>query len=825
MKRFHVKAVLAGLLLLLPLISSARLTPAAQAATLPAVRIFVDGRELASDVEPVIVSDRVLIPMRTVFEALGAKVEWDPALRQVIATRGGTLLALTIDSPEAQVNGLPQHLDVPPLIIQGRTMVPLRFAAEALDATVQWAPLTRSVWVWSQQAETTPATDAFRQLLTDLHWIVYSPVPPSPGSDAASQVDAIRRDLALLRGHGFDGLILRTGAGLHAGIPLLAQQMGFSATIIAIDLTLDRTGQLDAGAWRSLTSALVDRQSVIGFAVGQQGPGAEHRDDMLQEVMANLRASGRRVTTIEALSRLDDASVGSLGDWLFPIALPWDAGIREPDLAAEWVSQQVDALTRRYPGQPMLVATGFPTGDDPQASEIAQATFYKALQARGLPAAWDEAFDDSVSASLRRGLFDVDRRPKAATQLAPKPEYVLSGLAFSPYRGSQDPNRGAHVSPAQLLQRLWVIAPATRWVRTYGTTNGLERAGSLARALGLNIAMGAWLGRDRAANDREIANLVAAAKAGEVDVAVVGSEVLLRGDLTEDELLGYMDQVRKQVPDLKVTTAEVYGVLLSHPRILHAVDLVYAHIYPFWEGVPVNQAIGSVHNRYQQLVAAAGGKAVVVAETGWPSGGEPVGEAVPSPENAAAYFLSFVSWARANSVPYYYFEALDERWKAAYEGDRGANWGVWDESGQLKPGMEAVFAGAVAPDTWSDTLLVDGEGTPAITFTSVPPYGSFELLVGKVSHVVPRDYRVAVYIQVNGGWWTKPTWDEPLVVIRPDGNWSTRIVTGGNDRYATRVAAFLLPVDSNPPLRRGEVSLPPELLTAAVAHVEAVRNP
>jgi len=77
----------------------------------------------------------------------------------------------------------------------------------------------------------------------------------------------------------------------------------------------------------------------------------------------------------------------------------------------------------------------------------------------------------------------------------------------------------------------------------------------------------------------------------------------------------------------------------------------------------------------------------VLAETGWPSAGEPVRDARPSRENAAAYLERFVPWAEANSVPYLYLEAFDEGWKARSEGERGAHFGVALADGRAKPGL------------------------------------------------------------------------------------------------------------------------------------------
>jgi hypothetical protein len=75
-------------------------------------------------------------------------------------------------------------------------------------------------------------------------------------------------------------------------------------------------------------------------------------------------------------------------------------------------------------------------------------------------------------------------------------------------------------------------------------------------------------------------------------------------------------------------------------------------------------------------------------------------------------------------------------------------------------------------------------------------------------HVRPSDYKVAVYIRVGGGWWTKPTFASPLVEIRSDGSWTCDITTGGADETATEVAAFLVTNDYQPPAASGAATLP-----------------
>jgi len=396
-------------------------------------------------------------------------------------------------------------------------------------------------------------------------------------------------------------------------------------------------------------------------------------------------------------------------------------------------------------------------------------------------------------------------------------------MDFSPYVDGQDPNLGTEISEAQLTARMQIIANNTVWVRSFGCTHGLQKFGQVAHSLGLKAAVGAWLSNNLSANDQEISNLISAANAGQVDLAIVGSEVLLRNDLTESQLIGYMNQVRQQIPaNIPVATADVYGKLLEHPAVIANSDVVLPNYYPYWEGVSINTSIATLHRQHQLIVAAAQGKPVIVSETGWPSAGNVICNAVPSSANASFYFLNFSSWARANNVAYFYFTSLSETWKANYEGPQGAHWGVWDKDGVLKPGMQAVFDGQTMADNWTNAGVPGGPGSPSMEFTYLPPYGSSNNLFGQVLHVSTEDYKVAVYIYV-GGWWTKPTFANPLTNIGLDGSWECDITTGGNDVLATQIVAYLVPKNFSPPPMSGGQTLPPTLDQNAVAKTEIAR--
>ena len=111
--------------------------------------VTVDGRPLVMDVPPVAIDGRTLVPLRAIFEALGATVEWDAAANRIAGARGATVIVLHLGRTTAYIDGVSAVLDIAPRAIRGRTMVPARFVAESLGATVNWNEGTRTVEITS----------------------------------------------------------------------------------------------------------------------------------------------------------------------------------------------------------------------------------------------------------------------------------------------------------------------------------------------------------------------------------------------------------------------------------------------------------------------------------------------------------------------------------------------------------------------------------------------------------------------------------------------------------------------------------------------------
>jgi exo-beta-1,3-glucanase (GH17 family) len=261
-------------------------------------------------------------------------------------------------------------------------------------------------------------------------------------------------------------------------------------------------------------------------------------------------------------------------------------------------------------------------------------------------------------------------------------ESKIHGISFSPYVEGQGP--GTQLGEKQIRERLVFIQPYVNWVRSFSCTEGHELIPEIAAENGLETMVGVWLDDNHEHNEIEVTNAIEIAKAGHADILAVGNEVLLRGDLSEDELIGYIHRVKQAAPDAVVGYADAYFEFSDHPRVTEACDVVLANCYPFWEGCPAEHALLYMKEMYRRAVNAANGKKVIISETGWPNVGTATKGAVPSYENAVKYFADTYRWAEEDDIDIFYFSSFDEAWKVDAEGDVGAYWGLWDKDGNLK---------------------------------------------------------------------------------------------------------------------------------------------
>ncbi len=261
-------------------------------------------------------------------------------------------------------------------------------------------------------------------------------------------------------------------------------------------------------------------------------------------------------------------------------------------------------------------------------------------------------------------------------------EAGMHGLCSSPYVEGQEP--GDQLTEEQIRRRLEIMKPYTKWIRSFSCTEGNELIPKIAKEYGLKTLVGAWLGDDHDINKREIEGLIEVTRAGYVDIAAVGNEVMYREELTEEELLEFIHQVKEAIPGTPVGYVDAYYEFAARPKITEACDVILANCYPYWEGCHIDYSLVYMKDMYNQAKRAANGKEVIITETGWPSEGTPLEGAQPSAESFMKYFINAQLWSEEDSIPMFYFSSFDEAWKVGSEGDVGAYWGIWTKDEELK---------------------------------------------------------------------------------------------------------------------------------------------
>ncbi len=261
----------------------------------------------------------------------------------------------------------------------------------------------------------------------------------------------------------------------------------------------------------------------------------------------------------------------------------------------------------------------------------------------------------------------------------------FKGLCYSPYRDNENPDYDIHPSVEEIVEDLTLVKNLTLAVRTYGVTDNLEQIPLLCQQNGIDCYPGAWISKNECENERQTDSLIKIANSGlsYVKGLNVGSEVLLRNDITEQQLIEYINKVKSQT-NLPVSTSEIWSTWLEHPKLAEAVDTIYAHIYPFWDGIPIENAANYLLEKWNALRSKYPNKTIILGETGWPSSGKNRGNAVPSAINQKTYLSDFLSVASKNNIGYFIFEIFDEKWKIESVYEIGEHWGIYNSNGSLK---------------------------------------------------------------------------------------------------------------------------------------------
>jgi glucan 1,3-beta-glucosidase len=298
--------------------------------------------------------------------------------------------------------------------------------------------------------------------------------------------------------------------------------------------------------------------------------------------------------------------------------------------------------------------------------------------------------------------------PERAAQGAP-----LNCLSYAPFR-FPDVNPlipSSSVDRARIEADLRLLRPLTRCVRTYGISQGLDQVPAVARELGMRVKLGLWLTRDAAHNQTEIEQGVALANANAdvVDLLIVGNEVLLRRELTPDQLALALRQARA-ASTVPVSYADVWEFWRRNAALADAVDVVSVHILPYWEDQPV-----AIEDAAQYVIDTAAamrkhfaGKPVWVAETGWPAVGRQRGPAQPGAVEQTRFVRELLVLLAQTDLQVNWIEAFDQPWKRAFEGAMGAGWGFFSADGVQRVTFSGPVPGDAAAQAELMALLVGG---------------------------------------------------------------------------------------------------------------------
>ncbi|MGE5159076.1 MAG: glycosyltransferase [Gemmatimonas sp.] len=310
-------------------------------------------------------------------------------------------------------------------------------------------------------------------------------------------------------------------------------------------------------------------------------------------------------------------------------------------------------------------------------------------------------------------------------QEAPDFKGKLPSVSYSPFEPGHTVD--INVDPDRIRADLKKLAPVTRAIRLYSSTEGNELVPPIAAEFGLKVMLGAWIDKDANRNEREIESAIKLARHNSNVIGiVVGNETILTALQKPDELIEKIKRVKKSV-NVPVTTGDVWNTWRDNPELASNVDFIAAHILPYWENFSDRQAVDQAIYLYGLLREKFPGKRIVIAEFGWPSAGYNRLNAVPGRFQQARVLRNFVTRAEAIGMEYNIVEAMDRPWKT-FEGGVGPYWGILTAAGDPKFSWVGPI---VNPDYWKVATIALLVGIlmslPILALTEPTPLQAFVL--------------------------------------------------------------------------------------------------
>lgn len=269
----------------------------------------------------------------------------------------------------------------------------------------------------------------------------------------------------------------------------------------------------------------------------------------------------------------------------------------------------------------------------------------------------------------------------------------LRGVCFSPIRDNESPARQITSLPSTVEADVEFASKIAGAMRTYTLSGSSYLIPEFCEKYNVDCIVGAWIGPARWQNDAQLELLerLADKPNSRIRAAIIGNEVLHRGDCTEAQLIDYIRRAKAKLT-VPIAVVDTWKSWSEHPALANEVDICGVQIYPYWGGVPIEQATASTLESIQELKNRFPDKPVILTEFGWPTDGGTLGGAVASPENAARYLKEMIPALNREGIEYLYFAMTDEKWKEGDEGGPGAHWGLLKSDGTMKESFRGMFS-------------------------------------------------------------------------------------------------------------------------------------
>jgi exo-beta-1,3-glucanase (GH17 family) len=277
------------------------------------------------------------------------------------------------------------------------------------------------------------------------------------------------------------------------------------------------------------------------------------------------------------------------------------------------------------------------------------------------------------------------------------PNKPFYGVCFTPYRQGQDPIDGNFPSEEQLEEDVAIISQIATATRTYGIDHNLAKVPELCNDYGIDCYVGCWISGNTAEDQSTIAQLITIANAGYATTRalIVGNEYVYHhfsDPCSVPYITGLMNQVRSATT-LPVATAEPWDIWFARPSLVDAVDFLPIHHYGFLRRFGVDIAVQENIGVYNAIKNRYPGKEIIIFETGWPTQGEVLGDAVPSEENQEQFLKKFLPLAKESNIRYFIFAGFDEPYKEQRSGIvYESHWGLCYENRTVKPGLNSILS-------------------------------------------------------------------------------------------------------------------------------------